>query len=66
MAEAGDPEKAVIQQRYMKSEMPYHGLSSPELKAVLRPLLKAWTPSSRLAWEATIRELWDEATHREE
>jgi 3-methyladenine DNA glycosylase AlkD len=66
LAEAGDPEKAVIQQRYMKSALPYHGLASPQLKAVLRPLLKAWTPASRHEWETTVHELWDEATHREE
>ena len=36
---AADPERAVAQQRYMKSEMPFRGLSSPGLKAALRPLL---------------------------
>ena len=29
MAAAGDPEKAVGQQRYMKSAMPYRGLTLP-------------------------------------
>jgi 3-methyladenine DNA glycosylase AlkD len=50
----------------MKSAMPYRGLPAPRLKGVLRPLLKAWQPASRQAWEATILALWDEASHREE
>lgn len=66
LAAAGDPAKAAQQQRYMKSSMPYRGLSSPELRALLRPLLAAYQPASRAAWEATVRELWDRATHREE
>lgn len=66
LAAAGDPERAAAQQRYMKSAMPFRGLSSPELKAVLRPLLAAWAPADRRVWEATVRDLWDEATHREE
>jgi 3-methyladenine DNA glycosylase AlkD len=50
----------------MKSEMPYHGIPASRLKQVLRPLLAAYAPDSRSAWEATVRELWDDATHREE
>jgi 3-methyladenine DNA glycosylase AlkD len=66
LAGAGDPERARQQQAYMKSEMPYRGIASPELKAVLRPLLKDYVPGSREAWESEVRSLWDEATHREE
>ena len=66
LASAGDPERAVAQQRYMKSEMPFRGITSPELRALLRPLLKDYTPASRATWEATVGALWDGATHREE
>ena len=66
MAAAADPERAAIQQAYMKSAMPYFGIGSPELKVLLRPLLAAYRPADRGAWEWTIRELWDGATHREE
>ena len=38
----GDPVRAEAQQRYMKSAMPYRGLTSPELRALLRPLLAAY------------------------
>ena len=66
LAEAGDPQVAARQQAYMKSAMPYLGLPSPRLKAALRPLLRDWRPTDRAQWEATVRSLWDGATHREE
>ena len=39
LAGAGDPVRAAGQQAYMKSSMPYRGITSPELRALLRPLL---------------------------
>lgn len=48
--------------------MPYHGVTAPQLRRLLRPLLD--DPAHRLAdrptWQATVLELWDGATHREE
>jgi 3-methyladenine DNA glycosylase AlkD len=68
LAGAGDPERAVAQQAYMKSAMPYRGLTTPELRAALRPLLTDadLAPRDRAGWEADVRSLWDRATHREE
>jgi 3-methyladenine DNA glycosylase AlkD len=66
LAAGGDPEKAAQQQRYMKSTRPYRGYTSPELKALLRPLLASYEPVDRMTWERTVRALWDGATHREE
>lgn len=66
LSAAGDPEKAVGQQAYMKSELPYHGIAAPDLKRLLRPILALYEPESRDAHEATVRTLWDEVTHREE
>jgi len=66
LSAAGDPERARAQQAYMKSEMPFFGVSSPELKELLRPLLKGFRPASREKWDETVRSLWDGATHREE
>jgi 3-methyladenine DNA glycosylase AlkD len=63
---AGDPSRAAAQQAYMKSAMPFHGLGAPELRRLLRPHLAAYSPSDRAEWEATVRLLWDGATHREE
>jgi len=64
----GDPARAEGQQAYMKSAMPFRGVTAPQLKAILRPLLA--DPAYRLVgcdeWEATIRGLWDDAQFREE
>jgi len=49
----------------MKSAMPFRGISSPELKILLRPIL-ADRITSRDEWEAGVRTLFDDATHREE
>lgn len=68
LAAAGDPERAVAQQAYMKSQMPFHGIAAGPLKALLRPILS--DPAHRIArrdeWEQAVRELWDGATHREQ
>jgi 3-methyladenine DNA glycosylase AlkD len=68
LATAGDPERAIAQQAYMKSAMPYRGITAPELKRVLRPVLTdpALVPRTREAWETSVRALWDEAAYREE
>ena len=68
LASSGDPERARAQQAYMKSAMPFRGLTSPELKALLRPVLAdpALRIGDRATWERAVRELWDGATHREE
>jgi 3-methyladenine DNA glycosylase AlkD len=52
----------------MKSAMPFRGVSAPQLKATLRPLLAdpAYLLIDRDEWEATIRGLWDGAQFREE
>jgi 3-methyladenine DNA glycosylase AlkD len=50
----------------MKSAMPYRGYSSPELRALLKPLLASYEPAGRDVWLADVLDLWDHATHREE
>ncbi|WP_300683279.1 DNA alkylation repair protein [Nocardioides sp.] len=66
LAGLGDPERAVAQQAYMKSETPFRGLTSPELAATLKPILADWEPPTRAGWEQAIRELWDDVAYREE
>ncbi len=66
MSAAGDPERALAQQAYLKSEMPHYGIGSAELKALLKPFLAEFRPASRAEWEQTVRGLWDGAAHREE
>ena len=63
-----DPVRAVGQQRYMKSDMPFLGLTSPGRRALVRPLLvdPALRLETREEWEEVVRRLWDEAEFREE
>jgi 3-methyladenine DNA glycosylase AlkD len=68
LARHADAERAAGQQRYMKSELPYRGLTSRQLIGVLRPILAdpGFRMVDRSMWEATIRTLWDEVAYREE
>jgi len=66
LAATGDPDRAVQQQAYMKSDLPYVGLSAPELRALLKPILAEHRFIDRGSWEAAVLELWDDVTHREE
>jgi 3-methyladenine DNA glycosylase AlkD len=65
LAEAADPLSAGPMQAYMKSEMPYRGIPSPQLKALLRPLLEH-RPLDDKTWHDTVLALWDTAAFREE
>ena len=65
LAEHADPTRAPDMQRYMKSALPYRGVTTPVLRTALRPLT-ARAPADRADWEATIRLLWDQAAYREE
>ncbi len=66
LAGSGDPERAERQQAYLRSTMPHRGLTAPELRTLLRPILAAHRLKDPRTWEDTARELWDGATHREE
>ena len=59
LAATGDPERAVQQQAYMKSDLPYVGLSAPELRALLKPILAEHRFVDRGSWEAAALELWE-------
>ncbi|WP_210441197.1 DNA alkylation repair protein [Nocardioides xinjiangensis] len=66
LARSGDPERAARQQAYMKSALPFVGLGSPALEALLGPLLVEHRFVDRAQWEAAVLELWEDATSREE
>lgn len=61
-----DPERARQQQKYMKSEMPYFGLSVPRYRRIAHELLRDNPPPNSQTWVTSIFLLWREATHREE
>jgi 3-methyladenine DNA glycosylase AlkD len=66
LAERADPGRAQWQRDYMKSELPFHGVGLPAVRTITRDALRAHRLRSREEWEATVRELWDEAAFREE
>lgn len=61
---AADPDRAPGQRAYMKSEMPFLGVSVPEARRIARAHVKGVKDAGLLRDAA--RTLWDAATHREE
>jgi len=66
LEKAADPVKAPKMQAYMKSTMPYRGVSSPEQKAIWKTVFLAHPLSSSHEWQEVALKLWREATFREE
>jgi 3-methyladenine DNA glycosylase AlkD len=66
LASAADPDRATAMRAYMKSVLPFRGVSKPARVAVLRPVLAASPPRDRATWEATVATLYDDAGYREE
>ncbi len=68
LAANGNPQRSVGQQAYMKSVMPYYGLTTPEQRKVTNAVISELGDelASAEQWQAAIRALWDEASHREE
>jgi 3-methyladenine DNA glycosylase AlkD len=61
-----DPQKAPMMQAYMKSAMPYHGVSAPLLRACYKQLFRDTEFTTREIWRACVLELWRGARYREE
>jgi 3-methyladenine DNA glycosylase AlkD len=66
IAEEGDPERAPAMQAYMKSAMPFRGVSSPVLRVLCREAIAAHPLPDRAAWQAAVLGLYDAAGYREE
>jgi 3-methyladenine DNA glycosylase AlkD len=65
-ARVADPGRAPAMQAYMKSAMPFYGVAAPVARQVFAAVLREHPLPDRATWEATVRGLWDGATHREE
>ncbi len=63
LRDAADPSRAAGQQAYMKSAMPFLGVSVPESRRITRTASRDATAPELLA--AAVA-LWEDATHREE
>jgi 3-methyladenine DNA glycosylase AlkD len=66
MEKAADPSRAAGMQAYMKSTMPYHGLSMPQLRVICREVFAEHPIASCAEWQEAILELWRNAKFREE
>jgi 3-methyladenine DNA glycosylase AlkD len=66
LREVADPAKAPAMRAYMKSSMPYYGVAAPVAKRVFARVLHDHPLPDRESWLATVRALWQGATHREE
>lgn len=66
LAGRAEPSRAPAMQAYMKSAMPFLGVSAPTRAAALRPVLAGHRLPDEAALEDVVRRLWDQATHREE
>jgi 3-methyladenine DNA glycosylase AlkD len=66
LAAAGDPARAPQMQAYMKSSLPYRGVSLPVCRRIARRAVADHPPGDRSAFLATVRVLWDDAGYREE
>lgn len=66
LRQAGDPEKAPEMRRYMKSEMPYHGVPKPVRAQLTKHLFADFPLPDKASLVSTARKLWREADFREE
>ena len=63
---AGDPDRAEGQQRYMKSEMPFHGVRVPEVRRLARAVFRDHPVLDPKSWQEEVLGIWRSATHREQ
>jgi 3-methyladenine DNA glycosylase AlkD len=66
LASLADPTKAPGMQAYMKSDLPYFGVTAPLQNRLFRVVFSAHPLASFGKWYDTIRRLWHEASYREE
>ena len=66
LSAAGDPERAKGQQRYMKSDLPFHGVRVPEVRRVARATIRDHPILDAGSWQQAVLGIWRSATHREQ
>jgi 3-methyladenine DNA glycosylase AlkD len=66
LAAAGNPERAAGARAYMKSAMPYHGVSATPQRAIFRDVFAEPAFTSAEQWRETVLHLWRNAEYREE
>ena len=66
LARAADPARAAQMQAYMKSAMPYRGVSAPVIRRLCREAFTAHPLATSGQWRRIVLELWRRAEFREE
>lgn len=66
LVEVADPARAPGMQAYMKSAMPYLGVSAVPLRDICKALFADLTWSDSAAWQADVLAIWRGAEFREE
>ena len=61
-----DPARAPAMQAYMKSAMPYLGISTGPRRAALKPIFAALAWADSAAWRRDVMAVWRDADYREE
>jgi 3-methyladenine DNA glycosylase AlkD len=61
-----DPSKALLMQRYMKSSMPYLGVSAPDARRVFRRVFTEVNFENAVSWRNAVLHVWRNARFREE
>jgi 3-methyladenine DNA glycosylase AlkD len=65
LAARADPEKAPQMAAYLKTDMPFYGVQTPDRRQIGRHLTREFGPESAAEYRATVETLW-ELPHREE
>ncbi|MGA3048655.1 MAG: DNA alkylation repair protein [Terracidiphilus sp.] len=66
LKQAGDPARAPAMQAYMKSTMPYHGVSTPLFRRVCKAAFADVEFATATEWQTQVLEIWRGAHFREE
>lgn len=65
LASHADLERAAAMAAYMKTDMPFYGVGSPDRKPIARHLKTAYPPAGQEDYEAVVRALWERPTREE-
>ncbi len=66
LAARANPDRAAGQRVYMRSRLPYHGLTLPDVRRTMAALCRQYVLPDADDWQRAIRDLWDGVTHREQ
>lgn len=65
LSAVADPDAVPAMQGYMKTDMPFFGVKSPQRRPIERDLIRAFPPDDGAAYRANVVGLWN-LPHREE